>query len=345
MSNFSRGFVLILRCDGTGSNMSIAADAIRPFWISGLNDITGNVTKDMAAWFCDREYQVYDSLRPNSFILSVAREDPLLSAFAFDCNRMAVAAFESIAAVHRISSFPKSIAWLVIKSYYAAFFSAHAILRMLGISYSKIDSPQASSVYMIADLFGKTNDQSVSKGYYECAYHSADKKLICAKIGGSGGGAHESFWTSFFQRMRKLSNDILSIDGFATSSQQVSAKLSELCENLSFAHCNNGSWLSFIRNGVNYRHHFGAWYPYRDYKSYYDRLYDNCTSWKSDPMAINLRLAQGRTIERFQATCSFIIGLCSVLVSDMAKRCSLGKSFHRYGSMAFLNLLEQRTTA
>ncbi|MBV6504873.1 MAG: hypothetical protein ILNGONEN_00428 [Syntrophorhabdaceae bacterium] len=319
--------------------MSIVVDAIRPFWISGLNNISGNITKSLPGWFCDEEFQVYEPLQPNLFAVNVDEDRSLLAAFAFDCSRMAIASFESISGINRNSAFPKSTAWLFINSYYAAFFAAHAILRMCGVSCSQIGAQQALSVHKIAILFGTTNGCSIAQGFYKCVYDNSAKKLICTKFPTSAGGVHESFWTEFYNRIRKMSNDILSTNALSTKIQQVSIQLSDLCDNLCYAHCNNGSWLSFIRNEINYQHRHATWYPYKNYKSYYDQLYNDRWSWELDPMTINLRFQKERELQRFQATCNFIISLCRVLVNDMAQRCSDGKSFHYYGSLAFLNLL------
>jgi hypothetical protein len=72
--------------------MSIASDVIRPFWLRDLNNVSGIVTKDLAYWFNDKDYQVYDPLQPNLFILFASSEQPLLSAFAYDTSRMTLAA-------------------------------------------------------------------------------------------------------------------------------------------------------------------------------------------------------------------------------------------------------------
>lgn len=323
--------------------MSLATDAIRPFWLSGLNNISGNVTKPLASWFCDEEFQVYDHIQPDSFSLYITTEQALLSAFAFDCNRMAIAAFETISGITQNNSFPKSTAWLIIRSYYAAFFAAHAILRMLGISCSQINTSETSSIYKIADLYGNANEHKISQGYYKCSYDNGKKKLFCKKLSTSAGGVHESFWAEFYQSIKRLSNDILKYVS-QTKVQQVSVKLADLCDNMSYGQCNNGNWLSYIRNEVNYRHLHGTWYPYRNYKNHYEQLHNDCKAWDLDPMGINLRFQKGKELHRFQASCSFVIALCKVLVIDMAGRCPKGKSFHYFGSLAFLKLLSKSSS-
>ena len=141
--------------------------------------------------------------------------------------------------------------------------------------------------------------------------------------------------------MHVLSVDILKNSRFPKWDQEVAVKIEELCNNLCTGQSSNGSWLSFVRNEVNYRHIWGAWYPYRDYKPYYNQLFDDSNLWLSDPMLIELQIPRGKELQRFQRTCHFIIALCRVLVEDMEMRCSKGKSFHQFGSKAFLNLTGQ----
>jgi len=46
---------------------------------------------------------------------------------------------------------------------------------------------------------------------------------------------------------------------------------------------------------------------------------------------------------RFQATCNFIVAFFRDASTDMAMRCTAGKSFYEYGSLVVLNLLGQKT--
>lgn len=324
--------------------MSIATDVIRQFWMPGLNNVSGNPPKGLGGWFCDEEYHVYDPLEQDRFVLTIPKDSELLSAFAFDCNRMAIASFESMIGIAKIQKFPKSMAWLVIKYYYSAFFAAHAILRMLGISCSQLQKDQTISINRIADLYSQTNNKTVSQGFYKCEYDSYQKKLSCEKIN-SRGGVHETFWKVFYQRIGSLNNDILTKGRSPSQDQPVSTKLLELCDNLSYRNNHNGAWLSFIRNEVNYRHQLGSWFPYKDHQRYYFDLHDASKNWLQDPMKIVLFPQKDKKLMAFVETCNFITGLCRVLVEDMSQRCSRGRSFHTNGSVAFLRHFNQSQKA
>ena len=129
--------------------------------------------------------------------------------------------------------------------------------------------------------------------------------------------------------------------GTLANRQLASTKLSELAANLCFASSPKGSWLSAIRNAVNYQQRFATWFPYADQRTYYGQLSERLTEWKQDPEGIDLVSHDGKDLRRFQSTCNFIIALCHATIFDMKARCSAGDSFHTYRSLAFLNLLHK----
>ena len=323
--------------------MSILANSLRSFWALGLNDISGNVAKGVGSWLAEENYQIYSPLKAKHFTIQIFDAEPYLSALGADINRNAVAAFESIGQAAKSELFPRSTAWLVIKSYYAAFFAAHAILRMLGTGFVNLEKAQTVSVNKIAKAYGAWQED-VMPGNFSFVFSGAKGEIMWHRIDSSTGGVHERFWAFFKKSMNTLSEEVLKNKGSATAgdAQQVSAKLSELVDNLCYDSCLKGTWLSVVRNRVNYKHDFGAWYPYKAQQpsgAVEDRLTRN---WQVDPMTINLTSHGDKSLRRFQESCSFIIGSCRVLASDMAVRCSAGRSFHTYGWLAISRFVQQR---
>jgi hypothetical protein len=322
--------------------MSILASSLRSFWPQGLNDISGNVAKGVGSWLAEENYQIYSPLKSKHFTLQVIDSEPYLSALAADINRTAVAAFESICQATRTKAFPKSTAWILIKSYYSAFFAAHAVLKMLGGGFVNLEQPQIASLNKIAKAYGAWQED-VEPGNFTCSFSSASSEIIWRRIDSSSGGVHERFWSFFKRSMDELSKEVLkNRTSTAADNQQVSTKLAELVDNLCFDSCLKGTWLSVVRNRVNYKHQFGAWYPYRSQHpsgTVEERLTHN---WRVDPMTINLIAHGDRNMRRFQETCSFITGCCRILALDMATRCSTGKSFHTYGWLAISRFAQQK---
>ena len=323
--------------------MSILGNVIRPFWLPGLNDISGLHVKGLSGWVCDEEYQVYSPVTTTGFVLNVANPEPLLEAYSVDINRIAVASFETPHSVIQSSTFPKSMAWLVIKTYYAAFFAAHAFIRMLGTSCSPLDRQQINSIATVAGLYGNAPSKPMMGGLYRMTFNRTANQVEGVHI---AAGPHEAFWLIFHERIDRLSSEVLAtgVDTLANR-QLASTKLSELASNLCFASSGKGRWLSVIRNSVNYDQKHSTWYPYAGQKPYYQQLVEKKSEWKADPMNVDLTSHEGKDLRRFQATCNFIVGMLRTSIAEMVGRCSAGKSFHTYGSVAFLNLLEQRAVA
>ncbi len=321
--------------------MSIAVSEIRPFWMHELNEIVGKQKFGLSKWLSKGEYY-YISLpiTQNQFTLDLSGQgftENMLSAFAYDCNRMASATFETMFSIEKSTKLPNSIAWLIIKLYYAAFYAGHAIIRMLGISCSQLEKQSTDKICEIAKLFNNDNGLNIPSSYYRCVYNQTDKQLLFDNIK-SQGGTHESFWKAFCIKIQDLSNQILSSGKIPVQSQQVSTKLEELCKILCHQGHNGGNWLSSVRNKVNYRHELDAWFPYNQKrKQSIENTYNNCLMWLDDPMNINLVIKPSQPINLFISSCAFIVGLCRVLIKDMSDRCSKGKSYLKDGSLRLLH--------
>jgi len=186
----------------------ILEDSIRPFWVPGLNDISGHVVKGLGGWIRDEDFQIYTGVEAGSFALAFTDSRSLLSAFAADVNRLASASLESAISIARIQGLPRSSAWTIIKSYYSSFFAAHSILGILGLSVSRFDGSHVNSVNKIANAFGAIS-QPATRGLYHCILNPNKKELNCNKINLGPGGSHETFWSVFNARLRQLSTDVL----------------------------------------------------------------------------------------------------------------------------------------
>lgn len=322
--------------------MALLENSLRPFWVPNLNEVSGVVQKGLRAWLTSGNYQFYSPVEPESFTLNLAETGEFLPSIAADINRFASAAFESVSQAGQNPELPRSTAWLIIKSYYAAFFSAHAIMRMFGEGVIQIDGDVVGHVNEIGEVFGAVGKCAVTRGPYRFAYESTAKEVIFRRLASAKGGAHEAFWTVFYKWVRGLSYDVLRSPGATTiENQNVSAKLGELCESLTYSGSNGGTWLPVVRNEVNYRHQRGTWFPYSSEKAVAIRLFNARRFWRSDPMSISMAEGSEGTLGLFQNTCSFLIALCRSLVLDMASRCPEGRSFCAYGSLALLNHLSR----
>ena len=321
--------------------MSIVTDQLRPFWLSNLNEISGKLEFGLAEWMRRGTYQITTPLKPSEFVLDIPFGDfNFQRAIAYDLARMSMAAFESIGNVQQHSSMPKSLGWAIIETYYSAFFAAHALLRTFGISLTQLETSHISIVQRIAVAYGVDNGETLGKGFYICIFDPSTRKLTCT-YEGKNGGSHEVMWKRFVNTLTVFSNDILSRKGLTTNQQNAAAKLSELCGCLKFNGCNVGTWLSNVRNQTNYKHEFGAWFPYNARAAYCDGLSSMKNDWMKKPEEISIWHGTGRDLQRFTSACNVILALLKSTALDMSERCSTGKSFHINTTKAVLNFLEQ----
>lgn len=319
--------------------MGIAADAIRHLWMPGIHTISGRPSGGFSDWIKSKEYQIYSAVAPDRFTLAAADLRPLRMAFAADICRLGGAAFETALVTDDEPRTPKACAWLLIRSYYAAYYAGNALCRILGTSISQLESEHASAVYEVADLYGQTPLRGIQNGLFECIFDRVNNSVDCIRKTG-GGGAHEMFWACFLSFIRRVSDGIL--NNGTSSDQRVAAKLIDLSTNMCLEGRNGGNWLSLVRNQVTYRHAEGAWFPYRS-GIRRDKLLRLFESWKHDAMKTELVSFSAASIERYVATCAFVLSLCREVFEDLANRSPNNQSFLKNGPHAYLNHMGANT--
>ena len=313
-------------------------NALRAFRLLDLDTIKSEGPHGLPAWLGLKDFQIYEPVTQDTFTLSVAGTDSILEPWAWDCNRIAVACFESISTSSAIPLLPKSQAWYLIKVYYSAFYGANSIMRILGNTCRHFDAAHTASVYEIANLYGQDRGVvSIHDGYYECDFDALGRELKCRRVNAIGGDSHRAFWTVFCRQLDEIVAKMLTRPIAQAYVQEVAQKLSELCSNLRYGGNVGGSWLSAIRNQVNYRIDNRLWFPYSDFVSYLGQLRSRESKWLQDPLTIDLACHGPKDFSRFVNTCLFIVALCRALVIDLWQDCHPpSKSFLTRGPVQLL---------
>ncbi len=314
-------------------------DIFRPYWAAGLNNITTNNSKTFNDWVkLGNDYQILNQVNETEFILSAIERKIFLAPISKDCNRFSTSALESIIKIDNLEILPKSLSWILIKQYYSAFYSAHLILRTLGFSLSQFDSDGIRSVKKVAELYGYLNNINVESGYYLVDYSQNNNFITCKKVKiKDDGGSHVALWKLFGEKLKFISTDCLTKFDSAEV-QTIVAKLDDLVNNLSYVGSSNFSWLSRVRNELNYKHSYGVWHPYSLDKNDVDYIIRSLDLWKGDIEKIELANLTGKEMIRFTNTCHFIIGLSKKISNDMTQRCSEGNSFFKSGYSKIINI-------
>jgi hypothetical protein len=317
--------------------VSILVDQTRQFWLSGINAVSGAQTKQLVGWLADANYQVLTDLSSTEAMLTVQDVHAVARAYAAGAGAMASAAFESVEGASPSGVFPKTTAWLMVRAYYGAFFAAHAFLRMCGRSFSYLEPPHLAPVVQVADLYGHAPTPTMSSGSYLVTADLPIGRVHLKRVD-SADGTHAGMWAAYYRLCGEMADALLASGGASVSVQRATSKLIELRTSLT----NNGAygrgtWLSYIRNRVNYQLAFGAWHPYDGRPKYYDSLFGMLDSWRRDPLDIQLTSHAGKEMNRFVATCAFVVAYCRAVVVDMANRAPTGQSFHRDHALRVLH--------
>jgi hypothetical protein len=262
----------------------------------------------------------------------------IVSALAADSARLSCAAFQTVAHVTTTMDNRDAAAWSLIKLYYAAFYSAHATLRLLGEACTFLYPEQINRLNQLMVAQATSARTILEKGLYHCRLSVDSKVVSCKPVGSRSGGTHEAFWKVFGNKITEVSSNVLSSRLTSVEAQLVFSRLSQLLDVLKRKAGNNYSWLSQMRNDLQYRLQFGVWYPQKLQQQSRSGLVRLAEQWKSDPLSIEITQHNLGPLGDFVAASVFLIGLCRDLLTHIGDRSSEGKnSFVRAGPLAFIN--------
>jgi hypothetical protein len=288
--------------------------------------------------FAKQGYEVYIPSTQISATLHFSDWTRVAEAFAVDSARMAMAAFETIEGASVATRLPKGIAWVLIRCYYAAFFAAHSIGRILGRSILRLDGAATNAIDGVTNIYGMQHHGGLQRGLYSCVADGAQKTLVLNKL--LEEKSHEAFWSDFTGLLRDSVSRILT-GPMAASSGRAAAKLTELELTLTNAGATaKGNWLSQTRNRVNYQHAYGVWYPYAGRLRYYDRLTDMLGDWRKAPESLSIWSQPGRELQQVVEASNLLLAICRALCQDIANRCPRGVSFQEVTTLAVLRLIK-----
>lgn len=193
----------------------------------------------------------------NSIILEQVDWNGLANAMASDIDRLSKAGRETLQITSCVSGMPKASAWMLIQSYYSAFYFSQALMRLCGVVPSYYLPGDLSRLSQILDTYQVPSPFPL-KGQLLLRLDSATRTVIIEK--GSGGASHEAAW----KELGKLLDSIVAMLPTSTLSQADQIDITDDVERLKGAISLSGnvSKLSTIRNNVQYKQELGGWHPY-----------------------------------------------------------------------------------
>ena len=182
--------------------------------------------------------------------------DELTAACAGDCSKFARAAVESLSGIAADVKAPRNTAWFVVRAYYAAFYSAHAFLRLFGVMCSNIDGDEFEKLREAANVTGQ---KFPKQGFFRIDVSSDLNALTFEPLQKS----HEDTWATVLSVLDNLRSETASAAAPKSSRDAAVELLSEQMARLTKGQkFGKGNFLSYARNQVQYRFAFKTWYPY-----------------------------------------------------------------------------------
>lgn len=298
---------------------SAFADGVRTKWASSINVIRKPDYKSVEDWLLRGNYS-WVACTPKLMTLGHSiRHTDFTEALASEVSRFSCAAYESLLGAEPSDVLSKSLGWQCIRHYYAAFYIAHALLRITGCSLTYIASSTASTMSRVAGQYLGVAPQ-ISGGLYLLKRGDTDQDTVTLQQLSTGGGSHQDMWRTFLQLLLNIENAILGALGQIPSAMEaieISGKLRQiLCK-----HGNNdGGWASTVRNAINYRQDFGIWYPYTKKPKYYQHASSRLRRWKpTDPNGFDIEPSGGE-VEGLADVCSVLSQLLMATLKDISAR-------------------------
>lgn len=239
----------------------------RELWLPGINRRAIDSEVGIREWISGGQWTFAELLRKNKAKITAHVFDEYAQASLVDAITLSIAASESASAYSRpvAGIDDRSCAWRLISVYYAAYFAANALMRICGYACTNISALECASVNEMAILTGfkgAADNHKLTQGIYFIRPVSIPDGVVSVDMLNGGGGVHIQFWIGFKRFLEDLRISINASDRLKHEKKSAQSELTSLIDGLTYANSANGSWLSEVRNSINYRFEFGSWYPY-----------------------------------------------------------------------------------
>lgn len=319
--------------------MSALADALQPLIATGVFSVGGRLESISLTGAITARTSAYAVNVTVGWNIELDFRDPryVSAVLASDASRLATSCLQSVSIAVAEEDEKYWLPWWVVRLYYAAFYGAHAVLRFLGAGCCWLE---ATDVGRLASVLHATTGQDLpikKGGPFRCDADTSSGRLLWSRLDGR---PHEALWMLFDRVLRETGENVLRGPMRARDAQAVFAQL-EAFRSIG-SHHQNSSWLSRLRNDVQYKLAYDVWHPTAHDRRARDRLKRVATQWADDPMGIDLSGVIGHSpLVQFSAACAFVIGLCRVIVVRVSERNASGaRSFLSYGPVAYAHAIE-----
>jgi hypothetical protein len=300
--------------------MSTTADAIQSTTVFGLYDVKTREAKlgiiDLLTKGSKSGYYLNFDSSSGEVYFNYAASAAVDKALAYDIDRFSSASFQSLRSICAEIEDKDSTAWAFIKLYYSAFYAGHALIRVSGHSCTWIDGQTAAAIRRIAHAQG-TVGMRLNSGLYQIKYLDSGE-IRARSLANADGGSHEAFWKMFKVYLNNASEEALSAPLLRAEAQCVFSLLQSLGEILDKEGC-GASWLSQVRNEIQYRQGRGLWKNGAISSSDRRMLARRAAQWIQDPLQVDLG-AGPNDLGSFVGACVLTVAICRSVMARIHER-------------------------
>jgi hypothetical protein len=221
----------------------------------------------MHEWISTGAWSIAGTVSKKKVGLLLHDYDQFCDASINDAIRLASAAFESARAVGVCKFDSRSYAWQFIAYYYSGYFAANALMRLCGYActnLSALDCAEINQNALLCGVGGIDDKSKLAPGVFYSTTSRNPTDVWNLSAVSSKGGVHIQFWTGFLKFLLDLEGFIKLSSSPKSDRDAAVVELRMLIDGLKHSSTSSGAWLSEVRNAMNYRLEFGAWFPYVD---------------------------------------------------------------------------------
>lgn len=292
-------------------------DLLFPF-VPGCLLHESNPTSTLKVWLQDGDFELdtASSASQTPVIRNATRSfEPTL---AREVDRFLCAMGESFSELQPSHFASRSIGWALIRAYYASYFAAHAILRMTGRCVTQIDSQLSVAVMRTLLTTGGAPTWTIGRSQYLVKYDEAQQLLLFEDKHAAQGGSHQFVWKKFGELIAEL---IASSAPLGSAYQSEILILSRISDTLTSQQgFTDYSWLSTVRNSVNYSFSHSVWFPFDGMNSRISAKLIQQLRCDDSTDILSTNPSTQSDLEKFCEATSFIVSFANASANKIAQR-------------------------
>jgi hypothetical protein len=300
-----------------------AANPLRLLWMHGIINSSGPRTITTEKFFEYKGLTVNSVLGLDEVVLYIGNPKKSIEYYSHEADRFASACFESLIFQVTKPEYPRSIGWLLIRGYYAAFFALHALLRVHGWACTRLSKNSIRQINQDLKVL-YPGAQTLNVGLYFLKCGNGGSEVQCKKMDAQNGGSHEMLWSLLDQYINEITNTLLVDDSEDEDKKDLTSALERFQRLLNKK--GGAIWFTQVRNRINYSHEYGAWFPYAQSTCDVSRIDSFLECWRDPPDHAFLTPPQDELLQ-FAAACAFIVSLCRTTIEDLNFRSKSNSPF------------------